>query len=474
MVKALRRTTFGLIVGTRGFFPASLAVEARKQILAELERLGYGYVIPPAEATPNGVIETAEDARKCAAAFKEQRDEIDGVIVILPNFGDEIGVGETLSLSRLDVPVLVQACDDDLDRLDLAHRRDAFCGKISVCNNLYQLGIPFTNTATHTCAIGSLAFQQDLDFFARVCRVVRGLRNARIGAVGARPNAFRTMRASEKLLQASGLTVLTVDLSEIIAAASSMDDEAQAVRRRIEEMRDYGEIAAEVAPGSLAKHAKLALALGDWVDRNEIDACAVQCWSSLQENYGCGVCLALSMLGERRVPAACETDVAGAVSMYSLLLAAGEIPALLDWNNNFGEERDLCINTHCSNYPRSFMGSRPEIGNLDVLGTQLGADRCFGAVKGYVAPGPMTYARISTDDRAGKIKAYVGEGDFTGDRPRIDGGIAVCHVPRLQELLDFICRNGFEHHVAMVRTHCAGVIEEAFRTYLGWEITRHR
>ena len=120
--------------------------------------------------------------------------------------------------------MLVQACDDDLDKLDVANRRDAFCGKLSVCNNLYQYGIPFTNTSLHTYPIDSQHFAKDLGFFARVCRVVKGLRSARIGAIGARPAAFQTVRFSEKILQAAGITVIPVDLSEIIFGAQALTD----------------------------------------------------------------------------------------------------------------------------------------------------------------------------------------------------------------------------------------------------------
>lgn len=465
--------TFGVIVGTRGYFPVNLAIEGRKQIQSILKECGYNIIIPPAEATANGVIDTINDARVCAATFKEHQDEIDGIIVVLPNFGEEAAIVETLKIARLNVPVLVQACSDGLAHLDLAHRRDSFCGKLSVCNNLYQYGIPFTNTVQHTCALDSNEFKKELDFFARVCRVVRGLRDARIGMVGARPNPFRTMRVSEKLLQASGITVLTVDLSEIFSSARKIDDSALETRKKCDEIREYGKIASGVKSENLIKQAKLSMALDDWIAANEIDACAVQCWNSVQENYGCAVCLSMSLLGERLIPCACEADVAGAVSMYALLLASGEIPALLDWNNNYGNNHDMCINTHCSNYPKSFMKTEPELGNLDVLGTQINPELCFGAVKGYVAAGPMTYARISTDDRHGRIKTYIGEGVFTDDRPRIDGGIAVCQVPRLQELLNHLCKNGFEHHVAMTRSHCARVLNEAFCNYLGWETYYH-
>jgi len=469
-----KKPTLGLIVGSRGFFNAELSVRGRKELLAKLDELGFDYVIPPEDATPNGVIETLADARVAVDLFKRNGDKIDGIVVVLPNFGDELGVVQTIDMAKLDVPVLVQACDDDLDKLDVAGRRDAFCGKLSVCNNLYQYDIPFTNTALHTCPIGSEEFTRDLEFFARVCRVVKGLTHARIGAIGARPAAFQTVRFSEKILQATGITVIPVDLSEIIFGAQALSDNDKAVQDRLAEIRGYGTIPDYVKDENVLKQARLSVVIDRWMDVNECDASAVECWDSIQKNYGCATCLSMSMMGERLMPSACEVDVLGAVSMYALLLASGNPPGFLDWNNNYAEDREKCINTHCSNYPKSFMGKKEiEISNLDILGATLGADRCFGAVKGQVASGPMTFFRASTDDPRGIIKCYLGEADFTDDPVAIDGGAAVCKIPDLQGLLDYMCKNGFEHHVSMTRGHCADVLDEAISTYLGWDIYYH-
>jgi L-fucose isomerase-like protein len=469
-----QKLTFGLIVGTRNIFSSKLAAEARETLLKKMDKLGYGYVILPSSETPTGNIETVKDAQKCARLFSDHRDEIDGIIVVLPNFGDELGVVNTINMSRLSVPVLVQACDDDNEKVDVYNRRDAFCGKISVCNNLFQYGIPFTDTTYHTYPLDSEIFEKDLDYFARVCRVVNGLSKARIGAIGARPGAFQTMRASEKLLQASGITVVPVDLSEIFGAAHKIDAKSKDLLKKIEEIREYGKIPSGVKEEKIALQAKFGVAVENWIGENEIDAAAIQCWESIQKNYGCASCLTMSMLGEKLLPAGCEVDIAGVVSMYTLMLASGQPPALLDWNNNFGQDRNKCVCTHCSNYPKSFMQNEIEISTLDILGTILGHEDTFGAVKGKVAPGPFSFFRISTDDVTGNIKAYLGEGEFTSDHYGMDGGIAVTKVNDLQKLLKFICKNGFEHHVAMGRGLVADAIEEAVDNYLGWVLYRHQ
>jgi len=468
------KTTFGLIVGTRGFFNSELATGVRSKLLDIMKKRRYDYVITPGDATPYGAIETRAHAALCADLFKKNADKIDGIIVVLPNFGDELGIVQTLDMARLDVPVLVQACDDDIGKLSASERRDAFCGKLSVCNNLYQYDIPFTNTAYHTYPIDSQEFADDLDFFGRVCRVVRGLRNARIGAIGARPAPFQTVRFSEKLLQASGITVVPTDLSEIIFAAQSLADNDGQVRAKLDAVKAYGTIPDYIPAENILKQAKLSVVLDRWMDENECDASAIQCWDSLELNYGCAPCVSMAMMGDRLLPSACEMDVVGAVSMYALLLASGNPPSLQDWNNNYGDDRDMCINTHCSNFPRSFVGGDVEVSNLDVLGATLGANRCFGAVKAQAAPGPITFFRASTDDPEGIIKAYVGEGEMTDDPVgAFQGGSAVWRVPDLQGLLNYMCKNGFEHHVAVTRGHWADVLEEAISTYLGWGLHFH-
>ncbi len=469
------KLTFGLIVGTRGVFSAELARSGRRQLLDQVKKLGHHAVILPQDATPSGAVETVTDARKCADLLNENRSEIDGVIVALPNFGDELGIVNALHFAKLGVPVLVQASDDELDKLDTLHRRDSFCGKLSVCNNLYQYGIPFTDTGTHTVALDSPAFAHDLEFFAGVCRVVGGLRNARIGAIGARPAAFQTMRASEKLLQTAGITVVPVDLSEIIATAGKADIESSHARRTLEKLKAYGKVPAGIRDLDLKfeRHLRLFLAAEDWMNANAIDAAGVQCWTSIQQNYGCAACLTMSMLSDNLRPCACEVDVAGVTAMYALVLASGNAAAIVDWNNNYGDDRDKCVAQHCSNYPKSFLGQEVEVSTLDVLGRSLGEENCFGAIKGKADAGPMTYLRFSTDDRHGRLRGYVGEGEFTEDPFPMSGGIAVCRVARLQTLLKLLCKQGFEHHCAMVRSHCAGIVSEAVTTYLGWDLYVH-
>lgn len=473
-MKNKERMCFGIIIGTRAYFNSELTKDVRKQLLKTLADEGYDYVILPEDATPTGSssIETREDGLKCAELFRQNRDRIDGIIVSLPNFGFEIGIINAISVADLNVPVLVQACDDENDKVDLDSRRDAFCGKISVCNNLYQYGIPFTDTTLHTYSIYSELLAKDINKFAGICRVVNGLRHARIGAIGARPAGFQTVRASEKLLQKSGITVVPVDLSEILGAARKIEDTDAELLKKLEEIKCYAAVPKEYSD-KLVLQAKFGVAVERWIEANQIDAVAVQCWDSLEQNYGCAACVTMSMLGEKLLPAACEVDIAGAVSMYALTLAAQGQSALLDWNNNFAEDRNKCVCTHCGNFPKSFVRNDLKLGTLGVLGRTLGKVNTFGAVYGKVTKGDFTFFRISTDDTKGAIKAYLGTGEITDDPYGMDGCIAVTKVNNLQTLMKYICKNGFEHHVAMVRNDVKEILNEAIEDYLGWNLYVH-
>ena len=466
-------STFGVIISNRSFFPDHLVRTAREKLMAAMEQWGHQVIALSPEDTCLGQTMTYEEAKKCAALFRAHSDEIEGIIVCLPNFGEETGVADAIKMSGLNVPILIQACDDDLDKLQLENRRDAYCGKLSLCSNLYQYGIPYSLTARHTCPVDSEEFHADVERFARVCAVVKALRTARIAHLGARVMPFRTVRYSEKLLQQAGISVITEDMSEIFADAWLMQDDDPRVLAREAEIRAYGNICPGIAREKVLKQAKLSLTIDQWMADHECVASAVQCWDSVEANYGCAACLSMSMMSSRGLPSACETDVMGAVSLLALLKASGVAPVYQDWDNNYGGDTDRCVNVHCSNYPAAAFREKPEIANLDILATTLGTEYSFGALKGRVRPDKMTFLKVSTDDRRGVIKCYLGQGEFTDDPLETFGGVAVCHVKNLDGLMHYVAKNGFEHHVAIVQAECADILEEALGNYLGWEVYRH-
>ena len=464
-------TTLAVIFSSRDFFPAHLVTQARKDVIDVLAELGIKGIMLDESVAVHGAVQTYQHSHMCADLFKAHRDEIDGILVVLPNFGDEKATVDAIKFSGLEVPILVQAYPDDLNEFNVENRRDAFCGKISVCNNLRQYGYAFSLTDLHTVSPRSEEFKHDLQKFVGVCRVVRGLTSARLGAVGDRPAAFNTVRYSEKLLQEAGITVVTVDLSEILGEASRLKDEDATVKARLDLIMDYLPTQGVPSP-SIMRMAKFSAALEAWMKEFDIQATALQCWNSVQKNYGINVCTLMSMMSEKLMPSACEVDITGVASMYALQLANGFPSALVDWNNNYSSDPDKCVLFHCGNWAKSFyQDAKMEYAN--ILATTLGKENTYGAINGRKPAGPMSFARISTDDQSGIIRAYVGEGQFTDDPLDTFGSRAVVYVPQLQDLLKYIVKNGFEHHVAISAQPAADILEEALETYLGWYVYRH-
>ncbi|MFN3730159.1 MAG: L-fucose/L-arabinose isomerase family protein [Fimbriimonadaceae bacterium] len=465
------RITVGVIIGNRGFFPTHLCVTGRETILRVLDQQGFDVVILPDTERQAGSVESLEDARKCADLFKKHAENIDGILVTLPNFGDERAVANAIRFSGLNVPVLVHAFADDSKRMTIADRRDSFCGKMSVCNNLRQYAIPYSLTRLHTVNPESADFADDLRRFESICRVVRGLKGARVGAIGARPGAFNTVRYSEKLFEMHGISVDTLDLSELLGWANGFPAGDSAVAAKLEQIRAY--TATDGVPGeSLDKMARLGAAIDKFAREAELDMTAIQCWTALEEFYGVVPCTLMSMMSDTLMSSACETDVAGVVGMYALACASGKPSALLDWNNNYGDDPDKAVVFHCSNLPRSVFAEQ-RMDYQEIIAGTVGKENTYGTIVGRMKTGAFTYCRVSTDDGMGEIRAYVGEGELTDDLLNTFGGFGVVRVPNLQGLLQYVCEEGFEHHVAANLSQTADAVHEAFQKYLGWDCYRH-
>ncbi|WP_020533303.1 L-fucose/L-arabinose isomerase family protein [Flexithrix dorotheae] len=463
--------TLGVIIGNRDFFPDILVTEARKDLVELAKKIGINLIMVNESETKLGGVETFQEARTCADLFRKNADKIDGILVCLPNFGDEKGVADAIRLSDLKVPILIQGYPDELGKMHVERRRDAFCGKISVCNNLKQYGIPYSITHKHVVHPSDPDFEMDLQKFIGVCRVVRGLTNLRIGAVGARPGAFNTVRYSEKILERNGISVTTVDLSEILGNAEKLGNEDAKVKEKLDAIKAYSPTGK--TPGEkLVQMAKMGVVLSDFMEANSLDATAIQCWTSVQENYGCNVCTNMSMMSDQLMPSACEVDVTGTLTMYAMQLASGSPSALVDWNNNYAADENKCVLFHCGNWAKSFLPDI-QIGTAPILGTIVGEENTYGALEGRTPAGLLTYGRISTFDSDGNIRAYFGEGMFTNDELKTFGNRAVASVPKLQKLMRYICNNGFEHHAVMNASHTAGILQEALEKYLNWDVYYH-
>ncbi len=462
------KSSFGIILGNRDVFPDHLVKEGRKDIVDVMNELEYEYFILDERETPLGAVETYSDAKKCAELFKKNSNKILGIIICLCNFGDEKAIANTLKLSSLTVPILIHASSDDIDKMDRIHRRDAFCGKISVTNVLYQNGIPFTLTKYHTCAIKSDFFKEDLKKFEKICKIVNKIKHARLGQIGTRPNAFETVRYSEKILEFNGISIEPIDLSEILGYINQLTADDPKVKEKAEFIKNYTPTKA-IPEESLNKLAKLAVIIENWIIENELDGFAFQCWPSIQDNFGIVPCAVMSMFSEGLIPAACEVDISGLIGMLILQVASESPSAILDWNNNYGNDPNKMVLFHCSNLPKSFFKDT-KMTIHPIIADQKGAEVSFGAIQGRIKTKPCTLLRVETDDLFGEIKALVVEGNYTDDALDTFGGYGVIEIPNLQDILKVVCKEGFAHHVAASLNKVADIIIEALSNYLGWNV----
>lgn len=460
------KTTFALFFGNRGFFPESLIAAARDEVTARLEELGFGTLSLPVEATRYGAVETAAEGRVYARFLEENQGRFDGVILCLPNFGDENGASE--ALRNAGVPIWVIAWPDELDKMDFAHRRDAFCGKFSVMDVFTQFNIPFTAWEPHTLAPSDPLFANEARQFGAVCRIVRRLKRCRIGAVGARPTLFKTIRFDEIALQKYGITTEVFDNSDLLVKVGKIRNEAPEIAAKLADFDAFADFSGVPADKQL-ELAKISVALDQLIAEHELDALALRCWSDLQETLKISPCVILGELNDRNFPAACELDVGNAVTMLALQAASQEPTACLDWNNNYPGDPDGCILFHCGSIPRRLMTGAGRVIDHLMFAKSLGAGCGFGCNVGFIRPMNFTFA--STMTRDGRLRFYSGEGEFTGAPlgEEFFGCGGAAHIAGLQHKLNVIGRGGFRHHVSVTPGNWKQALDEAFGSYLGYD-----
>jgi L-fucose isomerase-like protein len=460
------RTTFALYFGNRGFFPASLIAGAREEVVQAVDGAGYGYLLPPVELTRYGAVETREEGRAYAEWLAANRGRYDGVILSMPNFSDENGA--IAALQDCGVPILLQAYPDEIGKMDFEHRRDSYCGKFSIADVFHQYGLPFTMLEPHVVQPLTPAFQRNLDEFAAICRVVKGMRRFSIGCIGARTTAFKTVRFDEIALQKAGITVETFDLSDLFRRVAAMADDNGRVTAKRDRLADYTNCC-KVPADKMLTLAKVGVALDDYVDAYHLDTVAIRCWTEMQAELGISPCVLLSELNDRGVVSSCEIDICSAVTMRALSLASGKPAACLDWNNNYGDDPDKVILFHCGPVAQSLMTGKGEVTDHKMFAkSQPGCG--WGSNEGRIAAFPTTLSNCKTED--GKLTVYVTEGAFTVDpiEPAFFGCAGVCAIPGLQKKLIRLGQGGFRHHTTIGVGHLKAALDEAFVRYLGYDV----
>jgi L-fucose isomerase-like protein len=468
MMETNKKSTFVLFFGNRGFFPASLQAQARKEMPEILKKLGHKTLAMEADATNHGAVETMQEGQIYANFLRKHQGEFDGVILCLPNFGDETGA--VAALEKANVPILIQAYPDDLDKMAPTLRRDAFCGKFSIMDVFYQYGLKFTTLAPHTVNPNSNDFAEQIRYFDSVCQVVKKISNFTVGAIGARTTAFKTVRIDELTLQRNGITVETHDLSDVFSQIRSTELSTDKAKEKANRLKNYTRWKG-VPEAAFDNMVRLGVVLDDMIEEMQFDAIAFRCWVEIQKEFGISPCTLISEINDRCIAASCEVDIGSAITMHALSAASKTVSTCLDWNNNYGDEKEKCILFHCGPVPQTMMTEKGRVVDHAILENVVGKNQSYGCNVGRIAPTPMTFGNLITDE--GKMKFYLGQGRITEDEipENFFGCSGVAEIKDLQQVFLTIGSQGHRHHVAVTPGHHFDPIHEALDKYLGFDVT---
>ncbi|MBN1935554.1 MAG: hypothetical protein JW934_12875 [Anaerolineae bacterium] len=464
----MSKSTFALFFGNRGFFPGSLMAGAREELSRVLKRWGHDVLMMDESATRLGAVETTREGQVYANFLQAHRGQYDGVILCLPNFGDETGA--VAALKDAGAPILIQAYPDELDKMAPEVRRDAFCGKFSIMDVFYQYGLRFTALKPHVVHPTSDRFRDNVACFDRVCRVVKGMKGLVVGAIGARTTPFKTVRIDEVALQRHDITMETFDLSGVFARMSKIQTSDRAYKAKADALKAYTRWEG-VPETAFERITRLGVVLDALIEEYQMDAIALRCWIELQEQLGISGCVLLGELNNRGITAACEVDIGNAVAMHALSLASGQPATCLDWNNNYGENDDKCVLFHCGPVPKRLMAGEGRIADHAILANSVGEGCGYGCHVGRIAAQPITFGSMVTD--AGRLRFYLGQGRFTDDPipPEFFGCAGVAEIDRLQDVLLHVGYNGYRHHVSVTPGWHLEPVREALTKYLGFEVS---
>jgi len=458
--------TFALFFGNRGFMPGELILDARREMAEAVTKAGYDYIMMDENATRFGGVETREEGRLYHDWLKKHEGQYDGVIFCQPIFVDENGAIN--ALRDAGVPILMQAYPDEIGKMDFQHRRDTYCGKFSVTDVFTQCKVPFTVMKPHVVHPLSDRFAENLREFAAICRVVNGMKRFTIGAIGARTTAFKTVRYDEIALEKYGITVESFDLSELIFKVNNMDDKNDEVQAKVKRLQEYTDMS-RVPERNLMTLAKVAVVIDDYIEKYCLDAITLRCWNEMETILRVSPCVLLSELNDRGIVASCEIDLCSAITMRAMNLASEAPTAVLDWNNNYGDDDNKVILFHCGPVAQSLMRGKGTVTEHKMFAkTDPGSG--WGTNEGRIKPFPMTFSNCQTKD--GKLIVYVGEGKFTDDpiEDAFFGCAGVAEIPDLQDKLIKLARGGFKHHTSVGVGHLKSALIEAFTTYLGYDV----
>jgi len=448
----------GLVPAHRAVFSPALARKMRQAALQAFAKVGLEAVAPDENLCRHGLVESSEEAARTAELFR--KEGVAGVVIGAMNFGNEVPAAEAADLG---VPVFVFGCKEEGRLTPAANRRDAFCGALSIGAALRHRGIIYTFPQAPICFPQEPSFLRDLEHFARACQVVGGIAGASYGQFGPRPREFETCVFNEvALLRRFNVKIQPFPLSELFADALALQD-AKKIKQVMAEMSAMADVS--LVPGSrLERLARLEIALEQRVRKYDLAGFALQCWTLIQEQFEVSPCAVMARFSQRGLPAACEVDIHGAMSMHLLGLASGHPAGLADWNNRHYKRRNVFSAWHCGVFPPGMAKKKPQIKHQKIIGAVTGADKAFGTLEFEMKPGPVTLARL-TETPDGEFKLLIAEGKVVPAEGETFGAHGWVEVSDLDCLYRALLAD-FPHHTGIVQGRVGRVLVEACK-FLG-------
>lgn len=458
---------FALFFGNRGFFPETLVAGARKDMEEAVKKAGFESMSLDANATKFGAISCEADGLVYAKWLEEHRNEIDGVIMCLPNFSDESGAVK--ALRNWGKPILIQAYPDEIGHMSFVERRDSFCGKVSICNYFNQCGIKYTIYKPHVIHPLDPRFIQQIKDFASVCRVANGFTHLNIGALGARATAFKTVRFDEVTLERNNITIEALDLSELFDNVDKIADDAKEVKEMMAIYENYTDMS-KVPADRKVYIAKTTVGILNYVKQYNLDGIGIRCWNEFPAAKKIAVCLIASYLNSIGITTTCEVDIYNVLAMKALSLAVNAPSTVMDWNNNYGDEENKCILFHCGPMATCMAEGKTDVQVHKMFEKSYGEGCSWGVNVGRLKQGPITYASCKVEN--GKIEFFAGEAKITPDpvEKAFFGSWGVTEFPDLEGLMMYILRNNYHHHVSYTYGNVKEILKEALENYHGWKI----
>ena len=454
-----------VLVSNRGFFPGSVIASAHEEMKKALESCGVEALELPREATKYGAVETTDDGRIYADFLKEHAGEYDGLIICLPNFGDENGI--KAAIKDVTVPILLQAYPDEFGKMDFANRRDAFCGKLGLCAVLKQMKVKFVSGEPFVMHPLSAEFKKELTDFIEICRVVKGMRRVRLGVMGARTTAFKSVRFDEGAMESLGIDTETLDETQVFAKINSISDNDPRLESWKKDLLASSNTC-DTPAYAILNQCKLGVALEELYEEMHLDVMAIRCWSELQYEYKIAPCAIMGLLNQRKMPIVCETDASNAPAMLALTLASDSGTGCLDVNNNYGNEADKCILFHCGPLPMDLLVGPGHMEEHKMFTKTQGENCSWGVNVGKIKPGTITICGMRTEN--GQLRYFVEKGEII-DAP-VDEGFfgtyGILKMDNLQTKLRHMAEEGFRHHALITTGDHVRSVQEALSKYLGY------